>query len=223
MQPRAAQRWVTLGALPLIPRQEPEVPAPPGICSKPCSRICSSARSARTLRGSFCGRRPRRDEVTLGALPLIPHQETEVPGPSSICSKPCGPVCSSARSARTLRGSFCGREPRRDEVTLGALPLIPHQETEVPAPPSICSKPCSPACSSARSARTLPGSFCGHGPRRDGVTLGALPLIPHQETEFPGPSSICSKPCSPTCSSARSARTLRGSFCGRGPLELGLR
>ena len=170
MQPRAAQGWVTLGAPPLTPRQEPEVPAPPGICSKPCSRICSSA-----------------------------------------------------RSARTLRDSFCSRGPRRDEVTLGALPLIPRQEPEVPAPPSICSKPCSPACSSARSARTLPGSFCGRGPRRDGVTLGALPLIPHQETEFPGPSSICSKPCSTVCSSARSARTLPGSFCGRGPLELGLR
>ena len=34
---------ITLGALPLRPRQEPEVPAPPGINAKPCGRASSSA------------------------------------------------------------------------------------------------------------------------------------------------------------------------------------
>ena len=44
-------------------------------------------RSARTLRVSLCGLR-RTGWVTLGALPLIPHQETEFPGPSTFTQNP---------------------------------------------------------------------------------------------------------------------------------------
>ena len=43
------------GRAPPTPCQEPEVPGPPGLCSKPCSHVSSAPRSARTLRVSLCG------------------------------------------------------------------------------------------------------------------------------------------------------------------------
>ena len=42
-------------------------------------------------------------------------------------------------------------------------------------------------------AITLRASLCGLG-RKGRATLGALPLIPHQETEFPGPSTFTQNP-----------------------------
>ena len=42
--------WETLGALPLRPRQEPEVPASPGFYSKPCGPASSSALCANIAR-----------------------------------------------------------------------------------------------------------------------------------------------------------------------------
>ena len=50
---------ITLGALPLRPRQEPEVPAPPGINAKPCGRASSSALRADIARSFLCGHGPR--------------------------------------------------------------------------------------------------------------------------------------------------------------------
>ena len=131
----SARAKATLGAPPLKPWQEPEVPAPPAFYSKPCCLSCSSARSARTLRVSSvrCGAGAR---ATLGALPLRPCQGTEFPGPSAFYSKPCCPPCSSARSARTLRVSSvrCGAGAR---ATLGAPPLRPCQGTEFPGPSTL--------------------------------------------------------------------------------------
>ena len=94
--------------------------------------------------------------------------------PRAGCDAPCSCAGSSA----------WGR------VTLGALPLKPRQEPEVPAPPAFYSKPCRPPCSSARSARTLRVSSvrCGAGARA--TSGGSAPYNPCQGTEFPGPSAL---------------------------------
>ena len=80
--------WVTLGALPLRPRQEPEVPAPPGFRSKTCSHASSFALCANIAR-FFVRPRAAWAGETLGAPPLGPRQEPEVPAPPGFYSEPC--------------------------------------------------------------------------------------------------------------------------------------
>ena len=48
---------ITLGALPLRPWQEPEVPAPPGFYSKPCYCVSSSALRANIAQFFYALRR----------------------------------------------------------------------------------------------------------------------------------------------------------------------
>ena len=59
LRPWAATGWVTLGALPLKPRQEPEVPAPP-TSTQSHAAVPARPRFARTLRASLRGRGPLR-------------------------------------------------------------------------------------------------------------------------------------------------------------------
>ena len=54
---------ITLGALPLKPWQEPEVPAPPGFYSEPCSVFSSSALRANIARFFYALRRISQDYV----------------------------------------------------------------------------------------------------------------------------------------------------------------
>ena len=167
LRPWAATGRVTLGAPPLKPRQEPEVPAPP-TSTQSHAAVPARPRFARTLRASLRGRGPLRAGVTLGAPPLEPWQEPEVPAPPTSTQSHAA-VPARPRFARTLRVSLCGHGPLRAGVALGAPPLKPRQEPEVPAPPGVNSKPCSRVSSSARSARTLRVSLCGHGPLRVGL------------------------------------------------------
>ena len=106
-----------------------------GFCfgSGSCGPVGSSAHPARTLRVSLCAC-GAQDWVTVGTLSPCPCQGTEFPGPSTFRSKPCGPVGSSARSARTLRVSLCACG-RAGWGTLGGPPPKTQQETAVPFPP----------------------------------------------------------------------------------------
>ena len=63
---------ITLGALPLRPWQEPEVPAPPGINTKPCGRASSSALRANIARSFLCGHGPRGGDYVRGSAPKTP-------------------------------------------------------------------------------------------------------------------------------------------------------
>ena len=63
---------ITLGALPLRPRQEPEVPAPPGINAKPCGRASSSALRANIARSFLCGDGPRGGDYVRDSAPKTP-------------------------------------------------------------------------------------------------------------------------------------------------------
>ncbi len=67
-----AAGWITLGALPLKPRQEPEVPAPPGINTKPCGCASSSALCADIARFFLCGHGPRGGDYVRGSAPKTP-------------------------------------------------------------------------------------------------------------------------------------------------------
>ena len=80
------------------PRQEPEVPASPGFYSEPCNRASSSALRADIAR-FFCALRRMGVEGTLGAPPLKPRQEPEVPAPPGFYSEPCSVFSSSALRA----------------------------------------------------------------------------------------------------------------------------
>ena len=95
-------------------------------------------RSARTLRGFV--RLRRASEGTLGAPPLKPRQEPEVPAPPTSSQFHATPPAR-PRFARTLHASSCACGAR-GAGTLGAPPLKPRQEPEVPAPPTSYSKPC---------------------------------------------------------------------------------
>ena len=88
---------ITLGALPLRPWQEPEVPAPPGINTKPCSRAGSSALRA-NIAWFFYAAMGRVGDYVRGSAPK-PRQEPEVPAPPGFYSKPCYCVSSSALRA----------------------------------------------------------------------------------------------------------------------------
>ena len=87
----------------LRPWQEPEVPAPPGINTKPCGCASSSALRADIARFFLCGHGPRGGGITLGALPLKPRQEPEVPAPPGFYSEPCSVFSSSALRADIAR------------------------------------------------------------------------------------------------------------------------
>ena len=102
----ARVRATSGGSAPYNPRQEPEVPAPPGFFSKPCGGFSSSALRAYIARFFMC-LRAHRSRATLGALPLIPRQEPEVPAPPGFYSKPCSSSALRANIARFL--CACGR------------------------------------------------------------------------------------------------------------------
>ena len=119
MRPQTARVGFTLGAPPLTPRQEPEVPGPPGFYSKPCNPACSSALRANIAR-FFVRPQAARVGFTLGAPPLTPRQKPEVPGPPGFYSKPCSPACSSA--LRTFH--FCLSLPYSSTTCTFSLPNV---------------------------------------------------------------------------------------------------
>ena len=117
----------------------------PAFFSEPCG-LAGSSRFARTLRGFV--RLRRASEGTLGAPPLKPRQEPEVPAPPTSSQFHATPPAR-PRFARTLHASSCACGAR-GAGTLGAPPLKPRQEPEVPAPPTSYSKPC-------KKTASLPG------------------------------------------------------------------
>ena len=103
------------------PRQEPEVPARCSIVAlRPAGLIARFAPHLRVA-VSATGRAPLR------CLPVLAQNH------ATLLARP--------RYARTLRG-YCAPAGAGARVTLGALPLRPRQEPEVPAPPGFSSKPC---------------------------------------------------------------------------------
>ena len=80
-------------------------------------------RSARTLRGSFYAAMGRVGGITLGALPLKPWQEPEVPAPPGFYSEPCSVFSSSALRADIARFFYALRCISQDYVRGGAVPL----------------------------------------------------------------------------------------------------
>ena len=100
-------------------------------------------------------------------------------------------VSARPRFARTLRVSLRSRQPHGIGNTLGALPLTPRQEPDVPAPPGFFSKPCCRFSSSAlraNFARVFARPSAAYGSRGT-----PSPCTPCQGTEFPGPSAF--HPC----------------------------
>ena len=172
------------------PRQETEVPC--AVLNRRASP-CWAHRSFRTAPPGRC----------------FGHWPRSLPVPPGINSKPCGFASSSALRANIAR-FFCALRRMGLEGTLGAPPLKPRQEPEVPAPPGFYSEPCNRVSSSALRANIarLFGVLRCMGL---GVTLGAPPLKPRQEPEVPAPPGFYSEPCNRAKSSALPSGASR--FC----------
>ena len=110
--------------------------------------------------------------ATLGALPLIPHQGTS--RCSIVALRPTGRIACFAPRLR-VAVSATGRAPFR------CLPVFAQSHAAELARP--------------RYARTLRDSFMRPLAAWAWATLGALPLKPHQGTEFPGPSTFLPPAC----------------------------
>ena len=130
MHPRAIRCRGTLS--PCTPRQEPEVPAPPGFFSKPCCRFSSSALRANIARVFARPSAARDREYVRGSAPNTPGRNLRflhLP----VFSQNYAAVSARPRSARTLRASLRGRRPHT-EAGGRRPPCTLCQGTEFPGP-----------------------------------------------------------------------------------------